>query len=176
MAEPLSATLEDYLAVVLRFQREKRFARVSDVSTALGVAKSAVTAALQSLSAKGLLNYKPYEPVTLTDEGEQRAEDIALRHRIIRDFLHEVLAIKPDRAECIACDMEHAIDGPALEKFVCFLAFAGTRSGKGKTWLSEFERFTRNGADGVSCRQCMKRYLREARSEVAARGYKEGHK
>ena len=166
MAKKLSATLEDYLHVILKFQREKHFARVSDISSALGVAKSAVTAALQSLSSKGLLNYQPYEPATLTAEGEQRAEAIVLRHRIIREFLQNVLAIEPKRVESIACEMEHAIDGPALEKFVCFLAFIGTRTGKGKTWLKEFERFTRSGTGGRTCGACIKEYLRNVRDDL----------
>jgi len=166
MTKRLSATLEDYLGVVLKFQREKRFARVSDVASALGVAKSAVTAALQSLASKGLINYQPYEPVTLTDEGEQRAEEILLRHRIILDFLRDVLAIDPKEVDSIACEMEHAINAAALEKFVCFLAFIGTRSGKGKTWLKEFQCFTKSGTEGRTCKECIKEYLRKARDDM----------
>ena len=82
----------------------------------------------------GLLNYRPYEPVPLTDEGEHQAEELLrLRHRIILDFLQNVLAIQPKRAEPIASEMEHAIDGTALERSVCFRAFVRTRAGEGKT-------------------------------------------
>jgi len=166
MAKKLSATLEDYLEVVLRFQRTKHFARVSDISTALGVAKSAVTAALQSLSTKGLLNYQPYEPVTLTEEGEKRAEEILLRHRVILDFLQNVLALEAKQAEATACEMEHAVNASVLEKFVCFLAFVGTRPVKGNTWLKEFQDFTHGGAEGRTCRKCIREYLRKARGEM----------
>lgn len=163
MTKKLSATLEDYLGVVLKFQREKNFARVSDIASTLGVAKSAVTAALQSLASKALINYQPYEPVTLTEEGEQQAEEILLRHRVILDFLQNVLAIDSNEADSIACEMEHAINAAALEKFVCFLAFIGTRSGKGKTWLKEFQLFTKSGAEGLTCKDCIKEYLHKAR-------------
>jgi DtxR family transcriptional regulator, Mn-dependent transcriptional regulator len=166
MTKKLSATLEDYLGVVLRFQRAKRFARVSDIASALGVAKSAVTAALQSLASKALINYQPYEPVTLTEEGEQQAEEILVRHRIILDFLKDVLAIDPKEAEPIACEMEHTINAVALEKFVCFLAFIGTRSGKGQTWLKEFQRFAKSGADGRTCKACIREYLQKTRSDM----------
>lgn len=162
----LSATLEDYLGIVLEFQREKRFARVSDISSTLGVAKSAVTVALQSLSAKGMLNYQPYEPVTLTREGQNRAEAILLRRRIILSFLQDVLAIEPRQAESITCKMEHAIAPPALEKFVGFLVFIGARSGRRKTWLNEFQSFTRNGIEGRTCRECVRQYLRKTRADV----------
>jgi len=166
MEQKISSTLEDYLRVILEFQQEKRFARVSDISTSAGVAKSAVTAALQSLSAKGLVHYQTYQPVTLTDEGKQRAEEILLRHRIILDFLENVLAIEGDEAESIACDMEHAIKPPALEKFVCFLAFVGTRSRKGKDWMKDFRCFTKSGAEGRTCKECIQEYLRKVRSQT----------
>ncbi len=168
MTKKLSATLEDYLGVILKFQREKRFARVSDISSSLKVAKSAVTAALKSLASKGLVNYHPYEPVTLTEEGERQAEEIVLRHGIILDFLGEVLAIEPKEAESIACKMEHAIDPYALEKFVCFLAFIRTRSGKGKTWLADFQGFIQSGVGGRTCKQCIRDYLRSARRDLTA--------
>ncbi|MBN2563761.1 MAG: metal-dependent transcriptional regulator [Phycisphaerae bacterium] len=163
----LSSTLEDYLRTIFVFQRRKRYARVSDVASALGVAKSAVTAALQGLASRHLVNYQAYEPVTLTSEGERRAEQILLRHRILCQFLEDVLAIPPERAEPMAHQMEHAIDGAALERFVCFLAFIGTRAGKGKTWLREFKQFVEKGAGSRTCRECIKQYLQEARDHLA---------
>ncbi len=166
MAKKLSATLEDYLGVVLRFQRKKRFARVSDISVELGVAKSAVTAALQNLAAKKLIHYQPYEPVTLTKDGEKQAENILLRHQVILDFLCNILAIDPKQAKQIACEMEHAITSPALEKFVCFLAFVGTRSAKGNTWLADFHAFAENGVEDRTCRECIREYIQTARNKL----------
>ena len=65
MVRELSSTLEDYLEAICRLEQEKGFARVRDIARALGVANSTATAALQALSKKGLINYEPYEPVTL---------------------------------------------------------------------------------------------------------------
>ena len=140
--------------------------RLSDIASRLVVAKSAVTAALQSLAAKGLLHYQPYAPVTLTDEGEQRAEGLLLRQRVMRNFLGDVLGLEPRQAASIACRMEHAIDPPALEKFICFLAFVGTKAAEGRDWLTEFKRFAKSGADGRTCKACIQQYLREARAEL----------
>ena len=157
----LSPTLEDYLEVVLRFQRKKHFARVSDISKAMEVGKSAVTAALKSLSKKGLVNYQSYEPVTLSREGQQRAEQILLRRRIIKDFLKKVLDVKKNRAESTAGKMEHTIDKEVLDRFVCFLAFISTFRSKGKTWREEFVQFIKKGAGSLSCRQCIDEYLKD---------------
>jgi len=159
MADRLSATLENYLEAIFRLEQEKHFARVRDISAALHVAKSAVTTALQSLSEKGLVNYEPYEPVTLSAEGRQKAGRIVLRHRVIEDFLRNVLGVDADRADSIACGMEHVIDRDALDRFVCFLAFVGRRRKEGESWLDEFRRFIREGTGENTCEECIEQYL-----------------
>jgi len=159
MPPQLSDALEDYLEAILHLEQRKRFARVRDISEALSVAKSAVTAALRSLSDMALVNYEPYEPVTLTAEGMEKARAIALRHRIIKDFLVNVLGLDVDGADSIACGMEHGVDREALRRFVCFLAFIGQRAEGGRSWLDEFQRFISEGAEGQTCDECIQQYL-----------------
>jgi len=165
MAPELSATLEDYLEAIYRLEQERHFARVRDISAALHVAKSAVTTALHSLSDKGLVNYEPYEPVTLSAEGRERAGRIVLRHRVIEDFLRNVLGLEPERADSIACGMEHSLDRDALGRFVCFLAFVVRRREEGESWLEEFQRFMREGTGEKTCRQCMEEYMARMAAE-----------
>lgn len=166
MPAKLSATLEDYLQVIFRFQQEKQFARVTDVASVLKVARSAVTAALHSLSEKGLVNYQPYEPVTLSAKGRKKAEQIVLRHRIIVDFLENVLAIPKREAKSAACRMEHSVNGRVLDRFVCFLAFVGRPREKGMSWRNEFQRFIKKGTAVRSCKHCVNEYLRGLDAET----------
>ena len=161
MTTELTATLENYLATILQLQREKSFARSRDIARTQGVAKSAVTAALKALAAKGLVRYEPYEPVTLTQAGRKYAEQIDLRHRIISDFLERVLALEPDRADSIASGMEHVVDRDALERLVCFLAFIGRRRDDGRNWLDDFRRFVSRTDRDQTCRQCVQAYVTE---------------
>ena len=165
MSQELSSTLEDYLEAIFRIEQKKRVARVRDISKALDVAKSAVTAALQALSQKKLVNYEPYEPVTLTEKGSEEARRIATRHLIVRDFLRSVLLVEPERAESVACGMEHAIDAEAFERFVCFLAFVKRYAPEGDRWLKEFRRFIKEGAEGQTCRECIEQYLQTIETE-----------
>jgi DtxR family Mn-dependent transcriptional regulator len=165
MSQELSAKLEDYLETIFRLEQENRFARVRDISAAQNVAKSAVTTALQSLSDKGLVNYKPYDPVTLSPEGRRAASRIVLRHRVIEDFLRNVLGLEEEQANSIACGMEHSIDKAALDRFVCFLAFVGRRREQGESWLEEFRRFIAGGAAGKICEDCMQQYVESAGME-----------
>ncbi len=161
MAEDLSATLENYLETIFRLEEERGFARVRDISSGLDVAKSAVTTALRSLSDKGLVNYQPYEPVRVSAQGRREAGRIVLRHRVMQDFLHNVLDLDPERADSMACGMEHSIDRDALDRLVCFLAFVGRRREGGESWLEEFRRFVQGETVDKACEECMQQYLKD---------------
>lgn len=91
MMQKLSATIEDYSATVYRLECKKRVARPRDIACDQNVAKSTATAALKSLADKGLINYEPYESVPLNEKGMKLAQPLEMRHRILMDFLQEVL-------------------------------------------------------------------------------------
>ena len=130
----LSASLEDYLEAILGLVQESGVARVRDIATKLGVNKSAVTNALKSLAVKNLVNYDPYQYITLTDEGWEAAEDIFLRHQVLRRFLAEVLELDPATAEQNACLVEHVIDKDVLRRLACFLRFTSDYPDVRKKW------------------------------------------
>ena len=165
MGGELSSTLQDYLEAIFRIERQKRVARVRDISRMLSVGNSTVTAALRSLAHKGLVNYEPYEPVTLSREGHDRAARITERHQVMKHFLETVLDIEPSLADSNACRMEHAIDEEVLDQFVCLLAFINQHPHEGAEWLGQFERFRREGPDGQGCRDCIERYLQTLRAQ-----------
>lgn len=153
------------MQAIYRIEREQRVARPRDICRAQNVAASTVTAALQSLAEKGLINYKPYELITLTDEGRERGQDLATRHRIIRDFLENLLGLEAGQAEATACGMEHLIDNEALERFICFLAFMRPHSPGGAKWLERFRRFIKEGTGGLSCKECVDEYMESIQGE-----------
>ena len=159
MDEELTPTLEDSLQAIYHIERAQKVARPKDISRAQNVASSTVTATLQSLAGKGMVNYEPYALITLTDKGRKRAEQLATRHRIVRNFLQDVLGLEARQAEATACDMEHAVDRQALNRFVCFLAFIQRHPPARVDWLDAFRHFIREGADGQSCEQCVREYI-----------------
>lgn len=165
MNQELSPTLEDYLETIYRIEREKRVARPRDICRAQNVAASTVTAALQSLAEKGLINYEPYEVITLTNQGQKRGKDLATRHRIIQDFLENVLDLETGRADATACRMEHLIDREALERFICFLAYMRSHSRDGANWLKSFRRFIREGTGELTCKECVDEYMKSIQED-----------
>ncbi len=168
MTKELTSTLEDYLRAIYRIESEQKVARPKDIAAAQDVASSTVTAALRSLAEKNMINYEPYELITLTDKGRGRAEQLVTRHQIVRDFLENILGLEGEQAEATACDMEHAVGREALERFVCFLAFVQRHSVEGANWLDSFRRFVQEGADGQSCEECMQEYKEALQAQKEA--------
>jgi DtxR family transcriptional regulator, Mn-dependent transcriptional regulator len=119
----LSASLEDYLEAIFHIVRKKQAARPKDISQFLEVGNSSVTGALKALAARNLVNYAPYDLVTLTPSGEEAARDVVRRHESLREFFIKVLAADNKLADEAACKMEHAIPAELMDRFVRFVEF-----------------------------------------------------
>ena len=112
----LSASQEDYLEAILDISDEAGTARVRDIASRLGVSMPSVTVALRALSERGMVNYEPYKTVTLSPSGKVYAQSVRRRHKVLRDFLTEVLGVDAERAEVNACRLEHAVDDTVLDR------------------------------------------------------------
>ena len=138
MHETLKVTpvLEDYLEAIFVLSRQGNAARSRDIAEKLGVHKSTVTSALKALAQMRLINYSPYEAVTLTEKGRKVAADVANRHETLKRFFIEVLEIESDMAEEAACGMEHAMPREIVDKLARFAITIGEcrigRSGEEK--------------------------------------------
>jgi DtxR family Mn-dependent transcriptional regulator len=122
-ATRLSASLEDYLKAIFHIVAENEVARAKDVAGRLGVTRSSVTVALRALAERDLINYAPYEVVTLTAEGTRISKDVVRRHRTLQDFFIKALSVGSSLAEKAACDMEHALPREILEPLTDFVDF-----------------------------------------------------
>lgn len=122
MHETLRVTevLEDYLEAIYNLSRYDNRARSRDIAEALHVHKSTVTSALRALKQMRLINYSPYEAVTLTAEGIRVAQDVVRRHETLRDFFVDILKVDRETAEKAACGMEHAMPRILVEKLAEF--------------------------------------------------------
>ncbi|HSV99994.1 MAG TPA: metal-dependent transcriptional regulator [Sedimentisphaerales bacterium] len=122
--DTLSASLEDYLEVILWAVAANGAARVRDIANRLHVQASSVTAALQVLAQRQLVHYKPYEAVTLTAEGFEEAARVIQRHHVLREFFTEVLGVDVEAAEEGACRLEHEISGDIARRLAGFMEYA----------------------------------------------------
>ena len=118
--EVLSESLEDYMEAIFHIEAKKHAARAKDIADRLQVSSSSVTGALRLLSEKGLVNYAPYDIITLTSKGKEIAEDVVRRHRTLRNFFVNILAVDELEAEEAACKMEHGVPTMVLDRITRF--------------------------------------------------------
>jgi DtxR family transcriptional regulator, Mn-dependent transcriptional regulator len=163
LAEPLSASMEDYIETILQLIQEKKVARAKDISAQMQVRKSSVTSALKTLSERGMINYSPYDFITLTPEGQTIAEEVWRRHKALKTFFIKVMAIDPETAEEGACQMEHAIPLTILDRFIKFVEFVDLCPRGGMRWVEDFGYYCRHGHPQQSCERCMTLTLEEIR-------------
>lgn len=136
-AQDLSASLEDYLEAIYHIVERKQAARAKDISDRLSVNSSSVTGALRALSDRDLVNYAPYDIVTLTAEGEKVAKGIVRRHQALHDFFIKVLRIEEPDAQDAACKMEHALPQYVVERLRRFVAFFEHAPVSAQDWMEE---------------------------------------
>jgi len=154
-SDKLSPSLEDYLEAVLILVRRGRVARVKDIAAHLGVGKSSVTGALKMLAKRELINYKPYQFITLTEHGLELAEEVSARHALLREFLCDVLGLDEEVAEANACRMEHAVDADLLDRLGKFSVFVRDCPRAGESWVRAFvDRCGLGDVDAKTCTKC----------------------
>lgn len=76
-----------YLKLIYRKQYEdSEKLGTSDVARSMGVRPATATEVIQNLSEKGLLKYRPYHGVKLTDKGTSEVRKLLRKHRLLEVF------------------------------------------------------------------------------------------
>ena len=161
----LTASLEDYLEAIFHVAAEKGAARAKDISKRMKVNSSSVTGALRALADRGLVNYAPYDIVTLTAKGNQAAEDVIRRHEVLRDFFVKVLAVDEAEGEEGACKMEHAVPRNILERLVQYIDFLDACPRAGSKWVTGFGNYCHHKEGAEDCEQCVSSSLEELKQK-----------
>ena len=151
----LTASQEDYLEAIYNISAEKMAARAKDIAMKLDVRASSVTGALRNLGAMGLINYAPYDLITLTSEGKTVAEEIVKRHEALQKFLINVLGIDPKEADEAACRMEHSVPKAIIERLAKYSDYVEKCPKGGVSWESGFGYYCKHGCTQDDCERCM---------------------
>jgi DtxR family Mn-dependent transcriptional regulator len=163
----LSAGMEDYLEAIYHIVSEKQAARTRDISKRLKVKMSSVTGALRSLAEKKLINYAPYEIITLTPRGKTLARGVVRRHETLRNFFTKILLVDYKIADEGACKMEHVIPSQILKRLTEFAEFIESCPRAGVEWLQEFRYRCEHGkATRKKCERCLDQCLEQYRQRL----------
>lgn len=168
----LSESMEDYLEAIFHLVADKQAARARDIAEWMKVNRSSVTGALHSLAEKGLINYQPYELITFTRKGKTLAKQVVERHKVFRDFLVKVLSIDEAKADEAACQMEHAIPSPILERLIQFVEFVEVCPRGGAKWVENFG-YHCDSSDLQDCERCISSCLDDMKKRKSNVGSKQ---
>jgi DtxR family transcriptional regulator, Mn-dependent transcriptional regulator len=141
MAFELTETMENYLEAIYTIIMKKNGVRVKDIAQVTGVKSSSVTIALRSLEKNGFIDYEPYGIISLTRKGNIHARQLTERHRYIKSFFMNILAVDARKAGDVACGMEHVLDQELFHRFVKFLKFTYKSHNDDPAWIEEFKKF-----------------------------------
>lgn len=112
----ISASLEDYLEAIFILEHGGGDVRITDIASSLGISKPSVNKAIGTLRESGYIRHESYKNVQLTEQGREKAAQVLRRHRLIKEFLTDTLAVSEETAEADACRMEHVMSGETIEK------------------------------------------------------------
>lgn len=148
----LSASQEDYLEAIYHISAQKMAARAKDIADCLDVRASSVTGALRLLGKMGLVNYAPYDLITLTEKGSTAAAEIVRRHRALKNFFVNVLGIDTQEADEAACKMEHSVSKNIVRRLVKYLECMEQCPRGGIVWEDETGCCCKKNCAETSCR------------------------
>lgn len=160
MKKKISISDEDYLLTIYKLEKSNRVARSKDIVQMQKVAKSTVTAALKQLSEKNMINYQPYEPITLTPSGVEKAQRLFLRKKAIEDFFINIIQLSKIEAEKVADSIEHFMEPLVLRKFVCFMTFFKKREHQKDSLIKEYKKYVNSSQHKLDCTDCLKDYAK----------------
>jgi DtxR family Mn-dependent transcriptional regulator len=129
--EPKST--QDYLKTIYALSRNKDLVSNTEISKKLDVAPASVTEMLKKLSEDDYIKYEPYKGSILTVKGLKEAQRILRKHRLLENFLTDVLHIGKEKVHTQACEMEHTLSDEAEESLCRLLKHPDKCSDDGNT-------------------------------------------
>ncbi len=114
---------ENYLKSIYHLSLNAESVSTNQMAALLNTKASSVTDMLKKLAEKELINYTPYQGVTLTAAGEKIAINIIRKHRLWEFFLVEKLNFKWDEVHEMAEEMEHISSNELIDRLDKFMGF-----------------------------------------------------
>lgn len=118
-----SSTVEDYIKQIylLAEKAPEDEIPMGQVADALGVVPGTATTMVKALADAGLVDYAPRVGVQLTAPGRKLALHVLRRHRLIEQFLVEVLGFDWSEVHEEAEQLEHVVSDLLLDRIDKFL-------------------------------------------------------
>ncbi|MDR2765949.1 MAG: metal-dependent transcriptional regulator [Holosporaceae bacterium] len=140
----LSPSQENYLKEVYIGVSRSGYAKMTRIAKALGVKKSSVNAAMNLLSERELINYAPYNQVTMTERGKEIAEKLLLKYETMIGFFTEILKLEQAEAIENSCRMEHIMSEELFKRITMFYEFTKKLHADNPKYAKQFDDFLKS--------------------------------
>lgn len=110
-----------HLVAIMELRKDRGYARVTDVAKHLDITTGSASTNLKNLKNKGLVTEDENKFLLLSSHGENLANLVVRRKKILQQFLVDVLAVNPEQAEIDACKTEHLISLETTRKLEQFV-------------------------------------------------------
>ena len=114
---------ENYLKSIYHLLQNSENVSTNQLAAFINTKASSVTDMLKKLADKSLINYTPYQGVSLTGPGEKIAVNIIRKHRLWEYFLVEKLNFKWDEVHEVAEEMEHISSNELIDRLDKFMGY-----------------------------------------------------
>ena len=110
---------EDYLEKILILRERNGNVRSIDIVNEMNYSKPSISIAMKKLRAEGLVEMDPNGYITLTSKGEEIAQRIYKRHRLLKKVLMAI-GVEEETAAEESCRIEHDINDDTYDKINAF--------------------------------------------------------
>jgi DtxR family manganese transport transcriptional regulator len=115
-----SVVQEDYVELIADLMAAHGEARATDIAKRMGVTHPTALKCITRLKREGLVTSRPYRGIFLTEAGQELAQRVRARHRLMVEVL-VALGVPGEAAEADAEGMEHYASEATLAAFSRFL-------------------------------------------------------
>ena len=119
----LSESMQMYLVTIARLAVDDQPLPLSRLAQELSISPISVNEMCRKLQDEGLVVYRPYKGVSLTEEGNRRACYVLRRHRLWEVFLVDKLGLDSETAHSAACDLEHNTPDLVADRLDVYLGY-----------------------------------------------------
>ena len=119
-----SSTVENYLKALYQAEaasEDRLLVPMGQLAATVGVAPGTATTMVKALAESGLVEYEPYLGVRLSPAGTKLAALVLRRHRLIEQFLVEVMGMSWADVHDDAEQLEHVVSDRLIERMDAML-------------------------------------------------------
>jgi DtxR family Mn-dependent transcriptional regulator len=119
----LSHSSIHHLLAINNLKKKNGYSRAVDIAKYLNISRASVSITVTKLKDKGFVQEDENRFLHLSDKGEELANSVLTKRRVVEQFFREVLDLSSVDAELEACKVEHLLSESTGKKLISFMGY-----------------------------------------------------